>query len=98
MSRKHYSTFLLIINSGDDESQSAKSKVPKCQFGTLDCTLEALAVLEMISKNPSIKQSEVAAETGKSVRSVKRIMDSLRSKNYIRRVNGKRYGSWEILV
>jgi len=90
--------YLHIDYVNDGGSQSANLKVPKGQFGTLDCTLEELAVLELISKNPSIKQSELAAETGKSVRSMKRIMDSLQKKNYIRRVNGKRYGSWEVLV
>lgn len=90
--------YLHIDYSGDGDFQSANFKVPKGQFDTLGCTLEELAVLELVSKNPSIKQSEVAAETGKSVRSVKRIMDSLQSKNYIRRVNGKRYGFWDILV
>ncbi len=30
--------------------------------------------------------------TGRSIATVKRIMKSLRDKNYIRRENGKRYG------
>ncbi len=82
----------------EDASQSAKREIPKCQIGTLECTLEELALLELIKKNPSVKQVEIAEQTGKSVRSVKRIMDSLREKQYIRRVNGKRYGKWEVLV
>ena len=28
----------------------------------------------------------------------KRIMESLQKKDYIRRVDGKRYGKWEILI
>lgn len=78
--------------------QSANSNIPKCQIGTLDCTLEELAVLDLIKSNPSVKQSDLAEVTRKSVRSVKRIMDSLQEKQYIRRVNGKRYGKWEILI
>ena len=83
-----------------DESnfQSAKSKPPKCQIDTLKCTLEELAVLDLIKKNPSVKQTELAEQTGKSVRSIKRIIDSLKEKQYIRRVDGKRYGKWEVLV
>ena len=77
--------------------QSAKSKTPKCQIGTLDCTLEEIAVLDLIKKDPSVKQTELAEQTGKSVRSIKRIIDSLKEKQYIRRVDGKRYGKWEIL-
>ena len=79
-------------------SQSAKSETPKCQIDTLKCTLEELAVLDLIKKNPSVKQTELAEQTGKSVRSIKRIIDSLKEKQYIRRVDGKRYGKWEVLV
>ena len=83
----------------DGDFQSANSKVPKCQFGTLECTLDELAILELIFKNPKITQKELMLETGKSLRTVKRIMDSLQNdRKYIRRVGGKRYGSWEILV
>lgn len=83
-----------------DESalQSTNSKVSKCQFDTLDCTLEELAVLELVTKNPAIKQQEIAAQTGKSIATIKRIMKSLQDKNYIRRESGKRYGKWEVLV
>ncbi len=78
--------------------QSVNSKIQNSQFDTLECTLEELAVLERIFKNPSIKQKELAAETGKSLSTIKRIMDSLQKKEYIRRVDGKRYGKWEILI
>ena len=82
----------------DDNFQSVIPKVPKSQFDTLECTLEELAVLKLIYKNPSIKQKELVAETGKSLSTVKRIMESLQKKEYIRRVDGKRYGKWEILI
>ena len=79
-------------------SQSINPKVSKCQFDTLDCTLEELAVLELVAKNPSIKQQEIAEQTGKSIATIKRIMKSLQDKNYIRRESGKRYGKWVVLV
>jgi len=78
--------------------KSVNSKVPKSHFDTLECTLEELAVLELISKNPFIKQNELVTETGKSLSTIKRIMESLQKKQYIRRVNGKRYGNWEVLI
>ena len=81
-----------------DKFQSAKQQSPKCQIGTLDCTLEELAVLDLIKGNPSIRQQELADITDKSIRSIKRIMKSLQDKNYIRRESGKRYGKWEVLV
>lgn len=64
----------------------------------MKCTLEELAVLDLIKKNPSVKQTELAEQTGKSVRSIKRITDSLKEKHYLRRVDGKRYGKWEVLA
>jgi len=82
----------------DDNSQSVTPKAPKSQFDTLECTLEEMAFLELIYKNPSIKQKDLVAETGKSLSTVKRIMESLQKKEYIRRVDGKRYGKWEILI
>ena len=82
----------------NDNSKSVISKVSKSQFDTLKCTLEELAILELISKNQSIKQTELVEQTGKSLSTVKRIMDALQEKEYIRRVNGKRYGKWEVLV
>ena len=82
----------------ESASQSAKYEIPKCQFGTLKCNLEELAVLDLIKTNPSVKQTELAEQTGKSVRSIKRIIDSLKEKQYIRRVDGKRYGKWEVSV
>ncbi len=64
-----------------DSFQSANSKNLKCQIDTLDCTLEELAVLELIIKNPTVKQAELVTETGKSLRSIKRIMESLQKNN-----------------
>ena len=78
--------------------QSVSPKVPKSQFDTLECTLEELAILKLLYKNPSIKQKELVAETGKSLSTVKRIMESLQKKDYIRRVDGKRYGKWNVLI
>ena len=78
-------------------SQSAMSEAPKCQFGTLNCTLEEVALLELIAINPSAKQQELADASGKSHRTIKRIMKSLQDKNYIRCESGKRYGKWKVL-
>ncbi|MCF2680236.1 winged helix-turn-helix transcriptional regulator [Faecalicatena contorta] len=56
-----------------------------------------MAVIRLISENPVITQKELVNATGKSISTVKRIMSSLQEKGYIRRVNGKRYGKWEVL-
>ncbi len=86
------------IDYAESNFQSISPKVPKYQFDTLDCTLEELAVLELVAKNPTIKQQELVEATGKSIATIKRIMKSLQDKNYIRRESGKRYGKWEIMV
>jgi len=86
------------IDYVENNSQSITTKVLKYQFDTLDCTLEELAVLELVAKNQTIKQQEIAEQTGKSIATIKRIMKSLQDKNYIRRESGKRYGKWEILA
>lgn len=90
--------YMHVDNKDGDVLQSITSKVPKSQFDTLECTLEELAVLELVAKNPTIKQKELAEKTGKSVATIKRIMKSLQERNYIRRESGKRYGKWEMLV
>lgn len=82
----------------ESHPQSINFKVPKYQFDTLDCSLEELAVLELVAQNPAIKQQELVTATGRSIATVKRIMKSLQDKNYIRRESGKRYGKWEVLV
>ena len=63
--------FMHIDYVGESKSQSISPKVLKYQFDTLDCTLEELAVLELIAKNPTIKQQELAEATGKSIATIK---------------------------
>lgn len=79
-------------------SQSVSPLVPKSQSDTLACTLEELAILKLLIKNPHMKQAELVQATGKSLSTVKRTMDALQKTNRLRRVNGKRYGAWEVLV
>ena len=78
-------------------AQSAMAPVSKCQNGTLDCTLEELAVLRLIADDPKITQKALAAGIGKSERTAKRLTVSLQEKGRIRRVNGRRSGTWELL-
>ena len=90
--------FMHVDYVAESDSQSVKPNVPKSQFDTLDCSLEERALLELIKKNPSIKQQELADAIGKSLSTVQRLMKSLQDKNCICRESGKRYGKWEVLV
>ena len=77
--------------------QSAKSAIgkdPKCN----NCTLEELAILKELLKNPSIMQKELVGIIGKSERTIKTRTVEMQEKGLIRRENGKRNGRWEVLV
>ena len=78
--------------------KSANTEVSKCQNGTLDCTLEELAVLKAVKANPTITQKALSSTIGKSERTIKRRMTDLQEKGYLRRAGGKRSGRWEVLV
>ncbi len=81
-----------------EESQSANREVLKCNNCTLECSLEELAILKVISDNPQITQKELAEKIGRSQRTISTRLKEMQEKNYIQRVNGKRYGVWEVLA
>lgn len=60
----------------------------------MNCTLEELAILNAIKNDPDITQTELAAVTGKSLRTVKTRTVELKEKGLIMRENGKRNGKW----
>ena len=74
--------------------QSANAALSKSN----NCTLEEMATLQVIQRNPHITQKQIAAEIGKSERTVKTITVHLTQKGMIARRNGKRDGYWEILM
>lgn len=90
--------YLHIDYEKANEYESVKETDLKCKNSTLDCTLEELAVLRIIAKNSKITQKELANIVGKSERTIKTRTIALQEKGYIRRVNGKRNGYWEILI
>lgn len=60
-------------------------------------TLDELALLQLISKNPSITQIQLAEKMQVTDRTIKRKMKLLQEKGLIQRVNGKRNGYWKIM-
>ena len=78
------------------ESQSANKEVSKCQNGSLDCSLDELAVLRFLKENPDAKQTDIAKHIGKSERTIKRITPSLIERGLLERENGKRNGRWVV--
>lgn len=87
-----------VLEKNENVVQSAVEKVSKGKICTLNCPLDEVAILKLIIENPNIAQKEIANRIGKSERAVKNRVASLKEKGYIRRLNGKRNGKWEILV
>ena len=54
------------------------------------------AIIEILRTNPSITLDEVAEKIGKSPRTIKNAVKSLRERGIIERVGGKKNGSWAI--
>lgn len=98
----------------NDMIQSANQNSLKCQNDTLgdslydtleedsnkeiNCTLEELVILRIITDEPAITQRELARKSRKSERTIKRKTVDLQEKGYLRRLNGKRNGRWEVLI
>ena len=54
-------------------------------------------VLELIKANPRISIDELASRIGVSPRTIDSVIALLSKENKIKRINGKRFGHWEIL-
>lgn len=86
-----------------DYVQSAKDMVQSANFALnlpskcKNCTLEEIAILRIVLSNPTATQKQMAAEIGKSERTVKSITVTLQEKGILQRVGGKRAGKWEII-
>ena len=53
-------------------------------------------IQEMMKNNPYIKIEDIAKELGFSVRTIKNAIKVYEERGQIKRVNGKRYGRWEV--
>lgn len=73
--------------------QSANANHSKCK----NCTLEELAIIHELKRNPVITQKDLARTIGKSERTIKTRTVEMQEKGLIRRANGKKNGRWEVL-
>lgn len=55
-------------------------------------------VLTLIKANPSITSAELAKKLGISLRTIKSVLKTLVDKKTIKRINGRRYGHWKIII
>ncbi len=74
--------------------QSAKLSDSKCN----NCTLEEMAIINELIRNPKIKQKDLAVAIGKSERTIKTRTVKMQKKGLICRENGKRDGKWKVLI
>ena len=74
-----------------------KETIEEISSNVSSLSLEEQAILNIIKKNPSIKQEDIALQINKSVRTIKNYMSEMQKKGIIERKNGKRDGEWIIL-
>ena len=90
--------YMHIDFENESAIQSAKNSVSKCQNGTLELSLEELAILKILKTEPSATQKRIAELSGKSERTIKRRTVEMQEKGLIVRENGKRNGKWKVLI
>lgn len=98
----------LLMNAGHDlknrymhvdyENESAVQSANVSDSKCNNCTLEELAIINELIKNPNITQKELAVVIGKSERTIKTRTVEMQEKGLICRENGKRNGRWKVLV
>jgi len=54
-------------------------------------------IIKILKNNPRIKSDELALQLGVSVRTIKSLMSAMEKDGIIKRINGKRFGYWEVL-
>ena len=55
-----------------------------------------MRILTIMKNNPKVKVTDIASELNISQRTVKSIINSLEEQGLLKRVNGKRFGYWEV--
>ena len=63
-----------------------------------NCTLDEIAVLNLLKTDGKLTQTQIAESINKSARSVKTITKTLETKGLIERINGKRFGYWKVNI
>lgn len=56
-----------------------------------------MVVPDIILRNPNITIAEMAIQSNKSVRTINRIINSLKEKNLLRQMNSNKDGYWKVL-
>ena len=88
-----------VVNGAEEQADNKElnefDKQFLLDFGAVDGVERS--VYNVIKANPEIRQAQIKSITGISVRTISRILASLKQHEYIKRKGGDRYGSWIIL-
>lgn len=80
-----------------DEAALVLNDAPRVLTPPSDLTRDEMAILKLLNFNPYASRQELAAEIGKTVRTVQRHLDALKEKGYIARQGATKNGYWKIL-
>jgi fido (protein-threonine AMPylation protein)/DNA-binding CsgD family transcriptional regulator len=83
-----------IRTENDEDENKVQNKV---QIKGKNCTLTEQEVIDFIAANPQATQEQIADAVGKSVRTIKTIMQELQEKGLIKRTGSKKTGQWETI-
>ena len=93
---------LLLGEENTLRNRDLHINAPKCNENmkncTLDCTLDEIAVLNLLKTDGKLTQTQIAESINKSARTVKTITKTLENKELITRINGKRFGYWKVNI
>ncbi len=90
--------FTLVIHRKSINALSNR-KTNVTENVTENVTLNKMEILvyQLLSTNPHFTREELAYKTSKTVRTVQRTLNSLREKEYIKRIGSDKTGRWDIL-
>ena len=86
----------LHLDYKKEEIQTAKLEVSNGKICLKGLSIEEKAILEVIIATPEITQKDIASKIGKSERTVRNKINSLKEKGMLERINGKRNGKWKV--
>ncbi len=93
---------LLLGEQNELRNRDLHINAPKCKSKrencTLDCTLDEVSVLDLLKHDGKLTQKQIAEKIGRSDRTVKTITSSLEKRGFITRINGKRFGHWQVNI
>lgn len=64
--------------------------------GTINVTTSENDILQMLKENNNLTIAELAVRSGKSVRTINRVINNLKKKGFIERVGSNKKGFWKV--